>query len=341
MVMRKLKAIPSPCWICRTHVDGLEDAVLDSLLLHLKLRSRVRGCSSQCEQVQSDSGVVSARFYRLECHHYCGSHIGIEGRNIAVERRDAAGHTERLPDLAAQLVRLNLDLIVAQAGPETDAAKRATNSIPIVFLIHGDPVGIGHVASLARPGGNVTGTGGFFPDLAAKRLELLKQTLPRLTRVAVLWNGGNPIKHLDWKAVQEAGRALALTLQSWEVKSVGDFPGIFDTIRNGSRAEALILLEDPVMFDHRAAIVEFADRERLPAIYGLREFVDAGGLMSYGYDLVEVYRRGAIKVDKILKGAKPAGLPVEQPTKFELVINFKTAKALGLTIPPSVLGRAD
>src|SRR5215471_12883465 len=146
----------------------------------------------------------------------------IEGQNITIEYRDAGGRLERLPDLAAQLVRLNVDLIVAQAGPETDAAKRATESIPIVFLIHGDPVGVGHVASLARPGGNVTGTGGFFPDLAAKRLELLKQTLPSLTRVAVLWNSANPIKHLDWKAIQEAGHALDLSFQSWEVKSGGD-----------------------------------------------------------------------------------------------------------------------
>jgi putative ABC transport system substrate-binding protein len=205
------------------------------------------------------------------------------------------------------------------------------------------------VASLAKPGGNITGTGGFFPELAAKRLELLKQAVPGLSRVAVLWNAANPIKHLDWKATQAAGRALALTLQSYEVRSGADFPGVFNAIRKDraaadlrkARPEALILLDDPVTFRHRATIVEFAARERLPAIYALREFVDAGGLMTYGYDLIDVFRRGATTVDKILKGAKPADLPVEQPTKFELVINLKTAKALGLTIPPSLLGRAD
>jgi putative ABC transport system substrate-binding protein len=229
---------------------------------------------------------------------------------------------------------------VVTAGPETEAAKQATKSIPIVFLIHGDPVGARHVASLAKPGGNITGTGGFFPELAAKRLELIKQTVPSVSRVAVLWNAANPIKHLDWKATQEAGRALALTLQSSEVRSGDDFPGVFNAIR-GSRPEALLLIEDPLMFRHRTMIVEFAARERLPAIYALREFADAGGLMSYGPDLIDAFRRGAIQVDKILKGAAPANLPVQQPTKFDLVINLKTAKALGLTIPPSVLARAD
>jgi ABC-type uncharacterized transport system substrate-binding protein len=264
----------------------------------------------------------------------------IEGQNITIEYRDAGGRLERLPDLAAQLVSLNVDLIVAQAAPETAAAKQATRTIPIVFLIHGDPVGGGDVTSLAKPGGNVTGTGGFFPELAAKRLELLKQTVRSLSRVAVLWNAANPIKHLDWKATQAAGQALALTLQSHELRSEDDFPGIFNAVRR-ERPDALLVIEDPVMFHRRTLIVQFAARERVPAIYALREFAEAGGLMTYGVDLIDIFRRGGAYVDRILKGAKPADLPVEQPTKFELVINLKTAKALGLTIPQSLLVRAD
>lgn len=264
----------------------------------------------------------------------------IEGQNIIIEYRDAGGRIERLPDLAAQLVSLGVDLIVAQAGPETAAAKQATKTIPIVFLVHGDPVGGGHVASLAKPGGNVTGTGGFFPELAAKRLELLKQTVQGLSRVAVLWNAANPIKHLDWKATQAAGQSLALTIQSRELRSEDDFPGIFNALRR-ERPEALLVIEDPVMFHRRTLIVEFAAKERVPAIYALREFAEAGGLMTYGVDLTDIFRRGAAHVDKVLKGAKPADLPVQQPTKFELIINLKTAKMLGLIIPPSLLLRAN
>jgi putative tryptophan/tyrosine transport system substrate-binding protein len=264
----------------------------------------------------------------------------IEGQNITIEYLDGAGRIERLPDLADKLVRRNVDLIVAAAGPETAAAKQATKTIPIVFLIHGDPVGSGDVASLPKPGGNVTGTGGFYPELAAKRLELLQQTVRGLSRVAVLWNAANPIKHLDWKATQAAGQALALTLQSHELRSVDDFPNVFTAIKR-ERPEALLVIEDPVMFHRRTLIVEFAARQHVPAIYALRQFAEAGGLMTYGVDLKDCYRRGAVLVDKILKGAKPADRPVEQPTKFELVINLKTAKALGLTIPPSLLGRAD
>ena len=263
----------------------------------------------------------------------------IEGQNIAIEYRDAEGQFERLPDLAAQLVGLNVDLLVAQAGPETAAAKQATKTIPIVFLIHGDPVGAGQVTSLANPGGNVTGTGGFFAELAAKRLELLKETLPRLSNVAVLWNVTVPHKHLDWKATQAASRSLALILKSHELRSGDDFPGVFNVMKR-ERPEAFLVLEDPMMFRHRTLIVEFAAKERVPAIYALREFAEIGGLMSYGVNLTDIFRLGATQVDKVLKGAKPAALPVQQPTKFELVINKKTAKMLGLRIPPSLLLRA-
>jgi putative ABC transport system substrate-binding protein len=264
----------------------------------------------------------------------------IESQNITVEYRYSEARFERLPDLMAQLIRSKVDVIVAWDGLAAGAAKQATKSIPIVVLIHGDPVGSGHVASLAKPGGNLTGLGGFFPVLAAKRLELIKQAIPGLARVAVLWHPANPVKQLDWKATQAAALALALTIQSREVRSSEDFPGVFQAIRR-ERPDALMTLEDPLIFRHRTMIVEFAARDRLPAIYALREFTDVGGLMTYGVDVTDLFRRGATFVDKILKGAKPADLPIEQPTKFDLVINLKTAKALGLTIPPSLLAGAD
>jgi putative ABC transport system substrate-binding protein len=264
----------------------------------------------------------------------------IEGRNITIEYLYYYGRVERLPDLAAQFVSLNVDVIVAWAAPETEAAKQATKSIPIVFLVHGDPVGRGHVASLAKPGGNITGAALMLPELAAKRLELLKEALPSVARVAILWNAANPVKALDWQQTEVAGRALALTLDSREVRSPDDFPAAFNAIRR-ARPDALMTLEDPVVFRHMSLVVEFAARERLPAMYGLREYADAGGLMTYGVNLTDLARRGATYVDRILKGAKPANLPVQQPTTFELVINMKTARTLGVTIPPSLLKRAD
>jgi putative ABC transport system substrate-binding protein len=252
----------------------------------------------------------------------------IEGQNIALEYRNSEGRPERLLDMAADLVRINVDVIVAPAAPEAEAAKRATRTIPIVFLVHGDPVGgSGLVATLAHPGGNMTGLGQMLPELAAKQL-------------AVLWNATSRIKRLDMGALQRAAPALRVTLQSREVRGLDDFDGVF-TATKGERPDALLTLVDPVTFAHRHLITEFPARERLPAMYAVREFVEAGGLMSYGVDLRDLFRRGATYVDKFLKGAKPRDLPVEQPTKFELVINLKTAKALGLTIPPSLLQRAD
>ena len=264
----------------------------------------------------------------------------VDGRNITLEYRYWQARPESLVDAAAQLVRLNVDVIATWDGFGTDAARKATASIPIVFLIHGDPVGVGHVASLARPGGNVTGTGGFFPALSEKRLELLREAVPALSRVAVLWNTANPVKVLEWKTAQAAGRSLSLNLESREVRGPDDFPRAFAAIRS-QRPDALMPLEDPVVFRERAAIVEFANKERLPAMYALREFTDLGGLMTYGVDLVASFRRGASYVDRILKGARPADLPVEQPTKFEFIVNLKTARTLGLMIPRSLLLRAD
>ena len=264
----------------------------------------------------------------------------IEGRNIALEHRYSEGRLERLPGLAAELIRRNVDLIVAWAAPEAGAAEKATGTIPIVFLVHGDPVGAGHVASLARPGGNMTGLGQMLPELAGKQLALLKEAAPSISRVAVLWNATSRIKRLDMEEAQGVGRVLRVALQSREVRSLDDFEGVFAATKR-ERPDALMTLVDPVTYAQRTLIAKFAARERLPAMYALREFVDAGGLMSYGVDLRDLFRRGASYVDKILKGAKPADLPVEQPTKFELVINLRTAKTLDLTIPPSLLLRAD
>jgi putative ABC transport system substrate-binding protein len=264
----------------------------------------------------------------------------VEGQNIAIEYRYAHGKLERLADLAAELVRLNVDVIFAVAAPETAAARQATTSIPIVFAGHGDPVGTGHVASLAKPGGNITGMSQMLPELSAKRLEVLKEAFPRVSRVAVLWNAANPTKVLDWRETQRAAPTLGIALQSREVQGPDDLASAFAALTR-QRPDALMTLDDPVTMTARASIVAFAAKERLPTIYGLSDFVYVGGLMSYGPNRAEMYRRAGAYVGLILKGAKPGDLPVEQSTKFELVINLKTAKTLGLTIPPSLLARAD
>ena len=264
----------------------------------------------------------------------------IEGKNLVVERRYAENRLERLPELAAELVRLNVEVIVANGTLGPLAAKRATSTIPIVMTAAGDPLGSGLVASLARPGGNVTGISLMAPDLGGKRLELLKELLPRLARVAVLWNAANPYAAIVFKETQAAGRTLGIEVQSLEVRGPDDFDGAFDTARK-QRPDALITVEDPLTFSHQKRIADFATGQQLPSLYGFREFVVAGGLMSYGANVADLFRRAASYVDKILKGAKPADLPVQQPTTFELVINVKTARALGLEIPPTLLARAD
>ena len=264
----------------------------------------------------------------------------IEGKNLVVERRYAENRLERLPELAAELVRLNVEVIVANGTLGPLAAKRATSTIPIVMTAAGDPLGSGLVASLARPGGNVTGISLMAPDLGGKRLELLKELLPRLARVAVLWNAANPYPAIVFKETQAAGRTLGIEVQSLEVRGPDDFDGAFDTARK-QRPDALITVEDPLTFSHQKRIADFATGQQLPSLYGFREFVVAGGLMSYGANVADLFRRAASYVDKILKGAKPADLPVQQPTTFELVINVKTARALGLEIPPTLLARAD
>jgi putative ABC transport system substrate-binding protein len=263
----------------------------------------------------------------------------VEGKNIVIDYRYAEGRFDRFPELAAELVRLKVYVIVAVSTVAARAAKNATRTIPIVAL-SGDPVETGLVASVARPGGNVTGLASLAPELSTKRLELLKEIVSKVSLVAVLWNPNGPAPVLAFKETQLAAKRLGLLLQSLEARSPDDFESAFGgAIRE--RASALLVISDPLTNTHQRRIAELAAKNRLPAIYPIREFVQAGGLMAYAPDRLEQYRRVAYYVDKILKGAKPADLPVEQPTKFEFVINLKAAKQIGLTIPPNVLARAD
>jgi putative tryptophan/tyrosine transport system substrate-binding protein len=264
----------------------------------------------------------------------------VEGQNIALEVRWAEGRYERLPALIAELVRLKVDVLVVGTTPGALAAKRATRTIPVVMYAVGDPVGSGLVASLSRPGGNLTGLSLFNKEVSGKRLELLKETLPGISRVAVLTNPGNPVHAAFWTETQSAAHVLGLQLQAIEVRRPEDFdPAVAAATRD--RAEALLVFDDSLTLGYRTRLVALAAARRLPTMYGLREFADAGGLLSYGPSNLAMYRRTATFVDKVLKGAKPADLPVEQPTTFELVVNLKAAKALGLRFPPSVLARAD
>jgi putative tryptophan/tyrosine transport system substrate-binding protein len=267
----------------------------------------------------------------------------VEGRNVVIEYRDAEGKPERLPALAAELVALKVDVILAPGTPQALAAKQATRTLPIVFGAAADPVGSGLVTSLARPGGNVTGLSVLTPELVGKRLELLKQAVPGVSRVAVLWHPGNYGERTEQDMLKEAevaGRALGVRLQFLEARGPGDLDRAFSDMTR-ARAGALTVVPSAMLFGERRRLVDLAAKNRLPAVYQWREGVDAGGLMSYGPDFADLFRRAATYVDKILKGAKPADLPVEQATKFDLVINLKTAKTLGLTIPPSLLQRAD
>ena len=267
----------------------------------------------------------------------------VEGRNVVIEYRDAEGKLERFPALAAELVALKVDVIVAPTTPATVAAKQATKTIPIVFAVVSDPVTSGFVTSLARPGGNVTGLSVLEPELVGKRLELLKQVVPAVSRVAVLWHPGAVGERTEKDVLKEAeaaARAMGVPLQFVEARGPADFDRAFLDMTRAS-AGALTVLESTVFFVERRHLVDLAAKNRLPAVYGLREFVDAGGLMAYGPNQPDLFRRAATYVDKILKGAKPGDLPVEQPTKFELIINLKAAKGLDITIPQSLLGRAD
>jgi putative ABC transport system substrate-binding protein len=264
----------------------------------------------------------------------------VEGQNIAIEYRFASGKVERLPALAAELVRLKVDVIVTPTTPASQASKQATTTIPIVFVAVADPVGAGLITNLARPGGNITGLASISAELGGKRLELLKQVAPKASRVAVLYNPGDRANALMLKDMQDSAPALRLTLQPLEVRGPGEFEGAFAAMTR-ERAQALFGTAGVLTFEHRKTLVDLAAKNRIPAMWGHRQFVDAGGLMSYAVNYYDQSRRAATYVDKILKGAKPADLPVEQPTQFELVINLRTAKALGVTIPQSLLQQAD
>ena len=265
----------------------------------------------------------------------------LEGRTFVLEIRYAEGRSDRLPGLARELIGRKVGVILATSDVVIAAVKRETQTIPIVMVISTDPVGTGFAASLARPGGNITGLTNISSELSGKRLGLLREAVPGLSRVAALWNPELRGSLLDYKETEGMARSLHLELQSVEVSRTEDLDGAFSAITN-QRAQALVLAgTNPIGFMNRGTLVAFAQRNRLPVMYPTREFVDAGGLMSYGPSLPDLFRHAAIYVDRILRGAKPADLPIEQPTKFELVINLKTAKALGLTIPQSLLLRAD
>ena len=265
----------------------------------------------------------------------------VEGQHVVFERRFGENRREGISDAAAELVRLKVDVLVTATDEGIAAVKQHTQTIPIVMANSTDPVGTGFIASLARPGGNITGHSSMSPELSGKRLELLREIVPGLSRVAILWNPAIRGAVFDYKETEGAARSLHLQLQSVEVSRADDLERAFWTVTTG-RAEALVVpAQNPVALANRSEIVRLAQRNRLPSIYGTIEFADAGGLMAYGPNGADLWRRAATYVDKILKGAKPADLPVEQPTKFELVVNLKTAKALGLTIPQTLLQRAD
>jgi putative ABC transport system substrate-binding protein len=264
----------------------------------------------------------------------------IEGKNIIIEWRSAEGKLERRSELAAELVRLKVDVIVSAGPSVTRAVKESTSTIPIIMAQDTDPVGSGFVASLARPGGNITGLATLSPEMSGKLLELLKEIIPRLSRLAVIGNSTNPGDAQAKKETELAAEAFQVQLQYLDVRDPKDIETAFRAA-NRARADALLVLGNPTLNAHRKQVVGLAVKNRLPVTYSRPEFIDAGGLMYYGTNYNDLFRRAATYVDKILKGAKPADIPVEQPTKFELAINLKTAKQIGLTIPPSVLARAD
>jgi putative tryptophan/tyrosine transport system substrate-binding protein len=264
----------------------------------------------------------------------------VEGQNITIEARWAEGRNERFPDLVAELVQLRVHVLLAISTPAALAAKQGTQTIPIVFIAS-EPFGSGIVASLARPGGNMTGLSlALGEEFAGKWLELLREAIPHASQVAILWNPANPANVEYLKALQVSAQRLGVTLEPQGVQDPNQFESVFAAMAT-ARAQALIVLTDPLTVRYRDQIVELAAKDRLPAMYGFREFVDAGGFMAYGSNVSYICRRAAVYVDKILKGAKPGDLPVEQPTQFELVLNLKTAQALGLTLPPSLLFQAD
>jgi ABC-type uncharacterized transport system substrate-binding protein len=278
---------------------------------------------------------------RVEAFRHGLRELGyIEGKNIEIEYRWAEGKLDRLPELAAELVRINVDVIVTSGDAAIRAAKDKTSVIPIVVSVAGDLVVPGYVSSHARPGGNITGLIDISPELSTKRLELLKETFPKLSRMAILWNAANPVMVLNFKEIERTARAMDLAPDSLEVRNSADFDRILNAPIKG-KTYVLIVLQDSLVIAHSKRIVDYAAKHRLPGMYFDSSWVSSGGLMSYGPNYPDLFRRASTYVDKILKGRKPADLPVEQPMKFEFVINLKTAKQIGVTIPPNVLARAD
>ena len=284
---------------------------------------------------------LSANVARVEAFRQGLRELGyVEGKNIVIEWRSGEGKLDSEGELVAEAVRLKVDVIVTSGPTMTRAAKQATVTIPIVMTFDSDPVGSGFIASLARPGGNITGLSALSPELSGKQLELLKEIIPKLSRVAILGNSNEPANPKTLKEIELAAGALGVQVQSLDALAPKDIETAFRAATK-ARVDALVVLASPVLNDQRAKVANLALKSRLPAIYFRQEFVEAGGLMSYGTSFIDLSRRASVYVDKILKGTKPADLPVEQPTKFELVINLKTAKQIGLTIPPNVLARAD
>jgi len=332
---RKSKACPEP----RRRIQNLKWLVLATLLLATVSLAEAQQAGKVPRigflgQAPPTGPLVEAFRQGLRDLGY------VEGKNILIEYRHTEGKPDRLPRLAAELVRLKVDVIVVSGALATSAAKNATREISIVMAVAGDPVGSAHVASLGRPGENITGLTNLAPELGGKRLELLKEVIPGLSRVAVLSDPTNPIFKLQLSEVESAAPVLKLQLQILEVREANDFDSAFGSAKKG-RAGAVSTLASAFLGGHRKKIVDFAEKSRLPTMYHSSGFVEVGGLMSYGVNNSDLYRRAAHYVDKILKGTKPADLPVEQPTKFEFIINLKTAKQIGLTIPPNVLVRAD
>jgi putative ABC transport system substrate-binding protein len=286
---------------------------------------------------------LSAVSARTEAFRRGLSDLGyIEGQNVTIEWRSAEGNLDLLPSLAAELVRLKADIIIAAGGdPPVRAVKQATQTIPVVMANASDPVGAGLVGSLSRPGGNITGLSTApGPEIYGKHIELLKETVPKITRIAILLNPANQFSVLALREAEPIARAFKVSLQILEARNPDKFGTAF-AAASKERAGALLVVEDPMFFGERTRLTNLATKSRLPTIYGILEYVEVGGLMAYAADRTDMFRRAASYVDKILKGAKPADLPVEQPMKFELVINLKAAKQIGLTIPPNVLARAD
>jgi putative tryptophan/tyrosine transport system substrate-binding protein len=285
-------------------------------------------------------GPASANAGRIEALRAGLRQLGyVEGKNIVIEFRWAET-VDRLPELAAELVRMNVDIIFAMSSTEVEAARQLTMTTPVVFAVHADPVGLAHVASLARPGGNITGLTVILTDIVAKQLEILKEAVPQATRIAVLFNPTAPSHRPAVHALEAAGKTLGAQLVMVAVQAVEDFERAFSTMSR-EQVGGVLVVAAPLFASHRARLTELAIKHRLPGTFGDKEYVEVGGLMSYSADLIDLCRRAATYIDRILKGAKPADLPVEQPTKFELVINNKTAKAIGLIIPESFLLRAD